>query len=146
MANQKNVARCKCIADRLEQIANLELHRCPECNKYIERDGDQYNCRDEVYTCQECGETFDEGRLELVWMCDFFEYYEDVFDVEFRIGQGRQYRSVCIMVAAGGPNVYVDTSTKAVELYWSGERAMAYLSEEACGAIDEAFESVFERG
>ena len=140
-SNNENYERCKYIADQLHSITNNELYLCPECGNYIERDDDRYNDDDETYTCQECGKTVDERDLETVSLSD---YFEDALDLEYRISADRKYKSVQIMVACGGPNIYVDTGSGLVELYWWSDRASAGLMSDTCTAIDELYEEYYD--
>ena len=47
------------------------------------------------------------------------------------------------MVACGGPNIYVDTGSKAVELYWWTDRASYSLLSETAEAITAEFEELY---
>lgn len=90
----------------------------------------------DVFRCPECGAvtSVDDWETLSLW-----EYFDDAFDVEFRVcGRARDaLRSVCVMVAYGGPNIYVDTASKSVELYWWSERASYPISYEAAEIIDD---------
>ena len=44
------------------------------------------------------------------------------------------------MITCGGPNIYINTNNKRVELYWWGDTAYAALSDRAVDAIDAYFE------
>lgn len=137
----ENREHCKAIAERLEAVAEGRYYRCPECNEWIEWNNDQYDDESATYTCQECNATFDESELEAV---SFYDYFEDgIYDVEFRIDSYREYRSVKIMVACGGPNIFIDTASGAVLLYWWTERAEYPLNRETVNAIDEWAEEWF---
>lgn len=65
-----------------------------------------------------------------------FDYLADNYGVTYRVGSDMEVSGVEIMVAGGGPNIYIDTNTEAVELYWWGTRASADLSEEAVRQIN----------
>jgi predicted RNA-binding Zn-ribbon protein involved in translation (DUF1610 family) len=133
--NNENREWCKSIALRLEAIAAGTIYRCPECGEWITFENDQYNGDTAEYTCQECNATFDENDLEAV---SFYDYFTDsVLDVEWRIGSDRQYRSVKIMVAYGGPNIYIDTAARAVQLYWWTDRAEYPIDPDTVEAINE---------
>ena len=41
------------------------------------------------------------------------------------------------MVAFGGPTIYIDSATRAVELYWWTDRASYPISRDAADALDE---------
>lgn len=70
-------------------------------------------------------------------LCDYLA--GGVYDIEYRVS-GRDadsVRSVRIMIACGGPNVYLDTNTGDVELYWWGDRARYPLTRESIDALNE---------
>ena len=136
----ENREHCKLIAERLDAIAENRCYRCPHCGNLIEWDDDQYNEDEARYTCPECGEEFDESDLEAVSMGD---YFNDVYDIEYRVDAEKNYRSVCLMVACGGPNIYIDTAERAVLLYWWGESARYNLLSSTAEAIDEVFEEYY---
>lgn len=128
----ENRNRCKRIAEDIEAYANGLIYRCPECDEILELPenvGDKYCCPH----CKTVSAIDDLERQSL------YDYFSDCLDIEYRVsGRGSDdYRSVCIMVACGGPNIYVDTASKQVELYWWTDRASYPLSYSACDEIDE---------
>ena len=73
------------------------------------------------------------------------EYFEDVCDVEIKIGGDFKYRGVEIQVAFGGPNIYLNTATKKIEGYWGlGNSFYTTIDEKACNAVDSYFEDYYE--
>ena len=50
------------------------------------------------------------------------------------------------MVACGGPNIYIDTMTGCVELYWWGDRASGYISSDVRDALNEWAQEAFDLG
>lgn len=74
---------------------------------------------------------------------DYFRKNE-YYDVIYRIDGRGDYKSVEVMIAGGGPNIYIDTHRQAVCLYWGGDEAQYYLSKTACNAIDGYFEEEYE--
>ena len=130
----ENREHCKRIALELEAYINGDLYRCPECGEVIEWKNEQYNPVTGDFVCQACGHTVDDGELEAVSLYDFFA---DALDIEYRVGSDKEYRSVCVTVAFGGPNIYIDTRSKAVELYWWTEHASFPLSLDAVEAVDD---------
>lgn len=133
----ENRAHCKAIAAELEAYYNGDLKRCPRCGEIHRRNWDEIN---DVFRCPACG---DVGSVDDWETISIWEYFDDVFDIEYRIGSDREYRSVCVMVACGGPNVYIDTATKNVELYWWGDRASYPIGYDVCNEIDYIFEEYF---
>ncbi len=127
---------CKEIAEMLEAYAEGRAYRCPECGDVILlQEGAELNKQ-----CPGCKHEFNEDAEELS-IYDYFE--DDIYDIEYRIGSDRKLRSVKIMVAFGGPNIYIDTDTGTVELYWWGERGSAPIDERTVDAIDDYFEELF---
>lgn len=139
-ADRENWEYCKQIAKEIETIVDGGCYRCPECGEIIKRNNDCYNGEEASYTCSECGKTFDECDLEPFGI---YDYFQDVYDIEYRIGSDRGFRSVRLMVACGGPNVYIDTASRAVELYWWSDHASYSLNDEAVEAINAEFEELF---
>lgn len=129
-ADDDNWTHCKHIAHELEAYVNGEVYRCPECGEILrlpENVGDKYRC-------PHCCEVNEVNDLEQLGVYDFLE---DVYDIEYRCDGRRNYRSVQIMVACGGPNIYLDTASGDVELYWWSDRARYPMSRDAVAALDE---------
>lgn len=72
------------------------------------------------------------------------EYLYDVYDIEYRADNERAYRSVKLMIACGGPNVYVDTDEKAVLLHWGGTKKEHFLSREVTDRVDNIFSELWD--
>jgi hypothetical protein len=66
-----------------------------------------------------------------------WDYLADALDVDYIVGRDREYKSCRVMVAYGGPTIYIDTDSGNVELYWWNERARYALSSSARDAVDE---------
>ena len=127
---------CKAIADKLEAIAQGRLYECPECGEYVE---------DNNLFC-ECG-----SQVDLIGSeeCDgwkqvsFYDYFENALDIDYITNSQKEYKACRIMIAYGGPNIYINTWERKVELYWWTNSASFYLSGETCRAIDEFMEEYF---
>ena len=132
----ENRETCKRIAEELEAYAENRVYICPECGERIAVDED--NDAEEI-ACS-CGETFDRDDAEIAYIMDAFE---DCYDIEYTIGSDGTFRAVRIMVACGGPNIYVNTKTAEVELYWWNESAMYPISYETRDAINDCFEDIY---
>ena len=134
--DRENRDYCKRIAEELDAIASGTVYRCPECGEQIDVDGLEED-KDGYIICPECGKRISIDDAEQYTMYDYFEY---ALDVDYVVGSDREYRGVRVMVACGGPNIYVDTMEKAVTLYWWTDSARYLLSTAAANAIDEYFE------
>lgn len=131
-----NTADCICIANELDALASGNMIRCPECGEivsapYEEGEGIELDCGCKI-------DIDDLDNLESVSM---FEYFEDrTFDIRYTIDSDLDYIGARVMIACGGPNIYVNTNTGRVELYWGSSEAEAALSAAVVDAIDEYFE------
>lgn len=73
-----------------------------------------------------------------------YDYLSDVLDIEYRVGHDRSYRSALIMVACGGPNIWIDTkSNKVIGAWWSDYAEASYEDEMG---LDDALEEIFNCG
>lgn len=135
--DRENWETCKRIAEEVEAYAEGRIYKCPECgavHDLEDHDGDKYKCPD-------CGEIHDVDDLERLGVWD---YMDDVLDIEYRISGRMELRSVQVMVACGGPNIYIDTGARAVQLFWWFDKAEYPLAYDACAEIDEWAEELFE--
>ena len=137
--NEENRNHCKRIAEDLELYASGSAYKCPHCGevyameKYEESEHDDA-LGDTRYNCPCCKTELYESDLESVGL---YDYFDDALDVEFSCSSKKEYRSVRIMVAWGGPSIYIDTASKAVELYWWTDRASYPLLSDTVDALDE---------
>jgi hypothetical protein len=65
-----------------------------------------------------------------------YDYLQDALDIEYIIGSDGDYRGARVLVAFGGPNIWVDTKNNIVEGYWWGDKAVRSFSDEI--GLDEA--------
>lgn len=134
----ENREHCKRIAENVEAYANGEIFRCPECGEIIDTTNQEIG---EKYNCPECGAVIDSDDLEQLGL---YDYFDDMLDIEYRIGSDKQLRSVQIMVSWGGPNIYIDTASCNVELYWWGDRATYPIDRDVCAEIDYWAEELYK--
>lgn len=120
----ENRDRCKRIAEELEAYAAGDCVKCPKCGEiHYKSDFEERENEDgeTVYICPDCGEEIDDpDDLETL---SIYDYLQDVYNIEYRIDQNGELRSVEIMIACGGPNIYIDTERRAVCLHWWGDSA-----------------------
>ena len=86
------------------------------------------------------GERVFEGDLEVATIGD---YFDDFYDVDYIVGSDKKYKACRVLVAFGGPNIYIDTWEKQVELFWWSNNATADIPEDLCMVIDEFFETIY---
>lgn len=137
--DRENREHCKRIAEELEQYTDGNVYRCTECGELctIEEAEDEDGFT--VYKTS-CGCTLDYEPDQM----SAYDFIADALDIEVSCSLDREYRSARIMVACGGPNIYIDTARKAVELYWWTDRAEYPISSSAADALDEAIAEYWE--
>lgn len=129
---KENWEHCKSIAETLEKYADGNMYRCPDCGEECELEEIENENGESVYKCA-CGHVSEYEPEQLsIW-----DYFNDIYNIEFRIDSNKEYRSAQIMIACGGPNIYIDTASKAVELYWWGNNASYPLHYDAVDAVDD---------
>lgn len=150
--NPENLAHVKSIAETIEAYAAGSMYRDDADEIWSATDQDAYQNADDAHdqwiynndrdqwerTNGETSEDDPAESWEQLTICDFLE--RDIYDVEYRVSSRHEEpRSVCIMVACGGPNIYIDTRSQAVELYWWSDRASYPISSDAAAEIDAYF-------
>ena len=83
--------------------------------------------------CPECGnysETFMSG----------FDYIADVLDVNWVLDSNREFKGARLMVAFGGPTIWIDTATNTVTGGWWGETYSSSWSRDEMGLDDACCE------
>ena len=118
-----NTAHCIEIANELDALASSSMIRCPECGEIVslpheEGEGVELDCGCKV-------DIDDLDDLDEVSMYDYFG--DCIYDIGYTISDDFDYRGVRVMIACGGPNIYVDTNTCRVELYWGSSKSYACI-------------------
>ena len=90
-------------------------------------------------------EAFENGETESPQELTAYDYLEDVLDIKYTVNSAREYCGARICIGWGGPNVWIDTNTNALEVYW-GDTATRYLRSEFIDALDEALEELWNMG
>lgn len=138
--NKANREQCKHIADTLENVAIGCLYKCSECGELVDISENE-ELEETIFSgesvCPMCGE---HAEFEQV---DMIDWLGDALDFDFIIGSDREYKGCRVMVAFGGPTIYVDTIARSVDLYWWTDRASYPLSAYACEELDRAMEMVY---
>jgi hypothetical protein len=154
---------CKQIAEYLDAIVSGELYHDADGNEYAveyepaygydmyvthvwDTSGDKLHkvrvaltTLDGVtYKRGDTGEVIDDidYYLEPISLYDYFE--DSIYNIEYRVGSRYEDpSSVQIMVACGGPNIYIDTKSGDVELYWWNETGSYPMRSATIAAIDD---------
>lgn len=72
---------------------------------------------------------------------DGLDYLQDALDIEYIVNKDRDYLGARVLVAFGGPNIWINTRTKLVEGYWWGEYAKASFDDGI--GLDEALRTLW---
>jgi hypothetical protein len=70
-----------------------------------------------------------------------FDYLQDALDIEYIVNSKAEYLGARVLVAFGGPNIWVNTRTKTVEGHWWSDSARASFSDGL--GLDEALEELW---
>jgi len=57
------------------------------------------------------------------------EWMEGTYDIRYYVRQDKSYLGAEILVAGGGPTIWVNTYTQQVEGYWGGDRVNVPFSD-----------------
>lgn len=143
MSKQENRAMCVHIAKELEAYAAGRMYRCPVCGAAVEPILDESENEEPRYYCPECDAKLEEGDAEPL---SLYDWMVDALDIEYRVSghaSSPEYRSASVLVAFGGPNIYIDTATATVQLYWWTERDECPIAPDACAELDAVLEEFF---
>jgi len=127
---------------------DVELHD-PDTDTLTLTDGRKFDCG-EFWQCTgfspDADTSFKDGwivggeEVELSPMSGY-DYLTDVLDIEYRVGSDREYRSAEVLVAFGGPNVWIDTKRNVVKGAWWGDSTEAGYIDNM--DLDAALEELF---
>ena len=68
---------------------------------------------------------YDDGEEDI----SAFDYLQDALDIEYIVGSDGQYRGARVLVAFGGPNIWIDTQRGIVEGAWWENHAKATFND-----------------
>ena len=58
------------------------------------------------------------------------EWMEGVYDIRYIVDREKRYLGAELMVAGGGPTIWVNLDTKYVEGYWGGDKVLEPFRDE----------------
>lgn len=70
-----------------------------------------------------------------------FDYLQDALDIEYIVNGKGEYLGARVLVAFGGPNIWVNTRTKTVEGAWWSDRADVSFEDNI--GLDDALEELW---
>jgi hypothetical protein len=70
-----------------------------------------------------------------------FEYLEDALDIEYIVSSKKEFLGARVLVAFGGPNIWINTRTNTVEGHWWGDKASATFVDNF--GLNEVLEDMF---
>lgn len=70
-----------------------------------------------------------------------YDYLQDVLDINWILNNDRSYKGARLLVAFGGPNIWIDTNLGQVEGYWWGDSYKAGFTDNV--GLDDALEDIF---
>lgn len=144
----ENFEHCKHIAEELEAIYYGEYKIID--GEFVEVQEDENGaCYIEYhgrFFCDFAHERYgddDTEDLEDLEDGTLWNYFNDVSDIEYTVNARKEYVAVRLLVAYGGPNIYIDTKSGYVELYWWTETARYPIDRDVINEIDSIFEDYF---
>ncbi len=84
---------------------------------------------------EDLGEDFDENEHT-----GAYDWLSDVLDIRYIVNKDNEFISAQVLVAFGGPNIWVNFDTKTVEGYWGGDRASANFTDDM--GVEDALEEL----
>ena len=69
------------------------------------------------------------------------KWMEDTYAIRYLVDQDKSFLGAEIMVAGGGPTIWVDTFTKEVRGYWGTDRVQRYFIDNL--GLDDYCEELF---
>ena len=68
--------------------------------------------------CKNIAEGITEGKSASHW----FDDGNDIYDIEWITYQDKRYKAARLLVAGGGPNIWVNLQDMTVDGYWGGDK------------------------
>ena len=107
----------------------------PQCESIAENLSDA--AKYEKMRREDLGEDFDENEHT-----GAYDWLSDVLDINYIINSDGTFKSAKVLVAFGGPNIWVDFESKTVDGYWWGDEAHVPFTDDM--GIEDALEEMWE--
>ena len=72
---------------------------------------------------------------------DASKWMEGVYDIRYIVDHEKKYLGAMLLVAGGGPTIWVNTWTKEVEGYWGGDKCTHYFQDNI--GLDDYNEEIY---
>ena len=72
---------------------------------------------------------------------DASKWMEGVYNIRYIVDHEKKYLGAMLMVAGGGPTIWVNTWTKEVEGYWGGDKCTHYFQDNI--GLDDYNEEIY---
>jgi hypothetical protein len=128
------ISRVRHTVEELTAVTDGRMWYCPCCEALVSEE--RVREVDGRMVCLDC-----DGEVE-VETASMLHVFEDVFDVEYRVGSpgDDHVRSVKVLITMGGPNIWVDTGSDRVVLSWGHIEVTEELPERVSEAINAFFD------
>jgi hypothetical protein len=93
------------VKERIKTVRDKEGRR-EDCGQQLRR------------MCKNIAEGITEGKDASHW----FDDGNDIYDIEWITHQDKSYKAARLMVAGGGPNIWVNLQTNTVDGYWGCDK------------------------
>jgi hypothetical protein len=70
-----------------------------------------------------------------------YDYLQDALDIQYIVSRNKEYLGARVLVAFGGPNIWINTQTETVEGYWWSDSAFASFRDNL--GLDDALEDLY---
>ena len=70
-----------------------------------------------------------------------WDYTKDVLDINWILNNDRTYKGARLLVAFGGPNIWIDTVNERVEGYWWGDKCIVSYNDSV--GLNDVIEELF---
>ena len=139
----KSKCEDRCTRETKELVAYIDgcAYKCPKCDAVVLLDETEYSTLACIYSdieeiekkCEDCNNLC---TFERIGVSDYFEH---PIDIEYRVGEEKEYRGVRVMMD-DGPAIYIDTQAEEVQLSWDGVNVTRKISLYAVDAINDYFQ------
>lgn len=149
MTRNEHDLHCKEIAETLKKYISGdyfeydgELYPIDSENDFWNSENYSYYLDDDGFYYYDIdGDKVNEIDVEPASLWDYFE--NDIYNIDYVVDSNKELEAVRVMIACGGPNIYINTWDKQVELFWWSESGKYYLSSDICDAINDYFEQLW---